>query len=171
MVQSTNFNVDQYVKMNGWGVDADPKNRPYWPIHKTQTDTGAHWIKPEKQKIDREILKSNEMPRITAVFGTSVAPRGLSGMIRRLAFRYSENQYRHWLPLLLADRIDMIEGLLDDLMHGHVPNIFKEMGFGASKKYDKKLYYKRVAATAAAVAVPALILYFLLREEKARIED
>lgn len=166
MEQSTNLSVDHYVKMNGWAVDADPKNRPYWPIHRTQTDTGAHWIRPEKQKIDQEILKSNEIPRITAVFGTSVAPRGLSGVIRRLAYRYSENQYRHWWSLLLADRIDMIEGLLEDLMHGHVPNIFKEMGFGASKKYDKKLYYKRVVTTAAAVAVPALIIYFILRDNK-----
>jgi len=91
-------------------------------------------------------------------------------MIRRLAYRYSENQYRHWLPLLLADRIDMIEGILEDFMHGHVPNIFQEMGFGASKKYDKKLYYKRVAATAAAVAVPAVILYFLLREKRAEVD-
>lgn len=60
----------------------------------------------------------------------------------------------------------MIEGLLDDLMHGYIPNIFKEMGFGATYRYDKKLYYKRVAVTAAAVAVPALILYFLLRKEE-----
>ena len=158
--------VDQYLKMKGWGVDADPKNRPYWPIHKTQDNTGAHWIKPEKQKIDCEILKSNEMPRITAVFGTSVTPRGISGVIRRMAYRYSENQYRHWLPLLLADRIDMIEGLIEDLVSGHVQNIFKEMGFSATYRYNKKLYYQRVAKTAAFVAVPTLILYLLLRKEE-----
>jgi hypothetical protein len=158
--------VDQYIKIKGWGVDADPKTRPYYPVHKTQTETGAHWVKPEKQKIDMEILKSNEVGRMTAVFGTSVAPSGLSGIIRRFAFKFAENEYMHWLPLLLADRVNVVEGLIDDLLKGHIPNIFAEMGFGATYKYDRKLYYKRVAKTVAAVAVPTLIIYFLLKNDE-----
>ena len=44
------------------------------------------------------------------------------------AFKQSENDMRHWLMLLLADRVNVVEGLIDDLAHGHVPNLFKEMG-------------------------------------------
>ena len=44
-------------------------------------------------------------------------------MIRRIAFRYSESSYGHWLPLMLADRVSVVEGVLGDLKHGHVPNV------------------------------------------------
>ena len=36
-------------------------------------------------------------------------------MIRRFAFKYSESSYGHWLPLMLADRVNKVEGVLDDL--------------------------------------------------------
>jgi hypothetical protein len=42
-------------------------------------------------------------------------------MLRRFAFKYSESSYGHWLPLMLADRVGVVEGVLDDLSHGHVP--------------------------------------------------
>jgi hypothetical protein len=49
-------------------------------------------------------------------------------MIRRLAFKYSESSYGHWLPLMLADRVNVVEGVLDDLAHGHVPNLSTSSG-------------------------------------------
>ena len=52
---------------------------------------------------DAEVLHSNERPNISAAFGTSTPPSGLSGALRRFAFRYSESSYAHWLPLMLAD--------------------------------------------------------------------
>lgn len=162
MDQSTS---EHYKNIKGWAIDADPRSRPYFPIHKMQANTGAHWITPEKQAVDMEILKSSELPRLTAVFGTSIAPKGLSGIIRRFAFRYSESEYLHWIPLLLADRINVVEGLISDLLHGHIPNIFSEMGMGADWKYDRQNYYKRATKTVAAVVVPALIVYFLFRDK------
>ena len=51
-----------------------------------------------------------ERPDVTAVFGTSTPPAGLSGMLRRVAFNYSESSYLLWLPLMLADRIGIVEG-------------------------------------------------------------
>jgi hypothetical protein len=84
------------------------------------------------------VLHSNERHNIPAVFGTSVPPSGLSGMIRKIAFRYSEGSFAHWLPLLLADRVNVIEGFLSDLAHGHFPNIAAEKGWGARWKYDRK---------------------------------
>ena len=50
------------------------------------------------------------MPRIPPVFGTSTPPRGLSGAIRKYAYReYSEGRAAHWLLLMLADRVDAVE--------------------------------------------------------------
>jgi hypothetical protein len=43
-----------------------------------------------------------------------VPPSGLSGWIRRRAFRRSESDLRHWMLLLMADRVNVVEGLLDD---------------------------------------------------------
>ena len=73
-----------------------------------------------------EVLHSNERPDLTSVFGTSTPPSGPSGSLRRLAFRYSESSYGHWLPLVLADRVSVVEGVVGDLKHGHVPNILAE---------------------------------------------
>ncbi|WP_230471207.1 hypothetical protein [Hymenobacter jejuensis] len=125
----------------GWGIDADPKNDPTYPM-KQRTDaeqTGYSWERPTLQQPDVEILKSLERPNLTAVFGTSTPPSGLSGMLRRHAYaNYSENDNRHWFTLVLADKINVVECVLDDLASGHVPNIFKEKGYKASWQHDRK---------------------------------
>ena len=125
--------------VKGWGVDADPTNEPTHPMRsRTEVDhAGYSWDRPPQQPIDVEILHSIERPNVTAVFGTSTPPAGVSGMIRRAAFQYSENSYGHWLPLMLADRIGVVEGVVDDLAHGHVPNIPGELGMREEWRHDK----------------------------------
>src|SRR3982751_4213672 len=101
-----------YKHINGWGIDADEKNNPTYPMKKFTGDDykRIEYQKPVTQNINNiEILHSNERPGLTAVFGTSMPPRGLSGVIRRFAFKYSEGSWGHWLPLILADRINEIE--------------------------------------------------------------
>jgi hypothetical protein len=143
-----------YSHIKGWGIDADPKNDPTYPMkQRTNAEqTGYSWERPTQQPVDLEVLHSIERPNLTAVFGTSTPPSGLSGMIRRFAFRYSENQYSHWLPLLLADRVNVVEGVLDDLRHGHIPNIFAEKGYKAEWKHDKAGLLTKFAVAAALVA-------------------
>jgi hypothetical protein len=119
---------------------------------------GYTWDRPTQQPIDIEVLHSNERPNVTAVFGTSTPPSGLSGMIRRFAFRYSENSYLHWLPLLLADRVNVVEGVLDDFKHGHVPNIFAEKGYKAEWKHDKAGLIAKFAVVAAVTAGVVILL-------------
>lgn len=59
--------------------------------HRTDEEhKGYNWNRPPQQPINVEELHSNERPNVTAVFGTSVPPSGLSGMIRRIAFKYGE---------------------------------------------------------------------------------
>lgn len=128
------------AQVKGWGIDADPKNDPAYPM-KTRTEVdhaGYTWERPPQQPLTVEILHSNERPNVSAVFGTSTPPTGLSGMFRRFAFKYSEGSYGHWLPLMLADRIGVVEGILGDLAHGHVPNIPGELGIKAEWKHNRK---------------------------------
>jgi hypothetical protein len=116
---------------------------------------------PQLRKV--EILHSNERPGLTPVFGTSTPPRGLSGMMRRAAFKFSENDLRHWLILLAADRVNVGEGLIEDLAHGHVPNIFREMGGPAEFKYNRAGAIRKVVV---ATAVTALAIHMMRRKRR-----
>lgn len=100
----------------GWGADLDPASRPAVPMdHSPPRLEGVHWGEPPPQQpVTVEVLHSIERPGITPVFGTSRPPRGLSGVMRRIAFRRAENDLRHWMLLLAADRVDVVEGLFED---------------------------------------------------------
>ena len=86
-----------------------------------------------------------------AVFGTTYPPSGLSGQIRRHAFKYSEGQYMHWMLLILADRVNVIEGLFSDLRKGILPNIPKEKGWKAEWKYNRAEFSTKVITTTAVI--------------------
>lgn len=153
--------AEDFAHIPGWGIDADPKNEPTYPNrHRTgEEHDGRSWVRPTQQVLDREVLHSTERPNYTAVVGNSVPPSGLSGMIRRFAFKYSENEYLHWLPLIAADKINVVEGIIDDLAHGKMPNIWAEKGYNAEWKHDKKGLIVKLATTA---AVAAGLVYWLL---------
>jgi hypothetical protein len=93
-------------------VDANPRNDPTYPMRDRSQDDGPGmtWRRPPLQSAEIEILTSIEHNRLPAVLGTSIPPSGLSGVIRRAAFKYSESQWAHWLLLMLADRINVVEG-------------------------------------------------------------
>ena len=92
------------------------------------------------------------------LFGTPQPPSGVSGMLRRAAFKYSESDLRHWMILLFADWVNMVKGLGSDLMRGHVPNIFAEMGGKAAFKYNREAAMQK-AVVVSAVAVLGLLLW------------
>ncbi|MDQ3205566.1 MAG: hypothetical protein M3Q40_03465 [Pseudomonadota bacterium] len=107
---------DKHAHIKGWGVDLDRSNRPAVPMERTPPRLeGVHWDEPEQQPQRIEVLHSLEKPGITPVFGTSMPPSGISGRMRRKAFERTENDIRHWLMLMAADRVDVMEGRLDDL--------------------------------------------------------
>ena len=154
--------------IKGWGIDADRKNDPTYPMKKRTDEEilGYTWERPPQQSVNIEILKSVERPNIPAVFGTSVPPSGLSGMIRRAAFKKSESSYGRWLPLVLADRIGVFEGMLDDISHGIFPNTFAERGWNAEWKYNRKNFVLKSAATVAVTAGIAAVIIILSKRNR-----
>lgn len=158
-IRDTKNKVIDPSRVIGWGVDANPKNDPTYPMK--NRNNGEHlgytWERPTQQQTDVEILHSNERPNVSAAFGTSTPPTGVSGVIRREAFKYSENSYAHWLPLMLADRIGVVEGVIDDFSRGHVPNVFGEMGWKAEWEHNRGALVTKIligaALTTAAVAL------------------
>ena len=143
----------------GWGVDLRPEDRPAFPMERTPPrGVHVHWTQAEQQPESVEILTSTERPGITPVFGTTVPPSGLSGVLRRYAFGFSENDVRRWMILLMADRINMVEGLLQDLARGHVPNVPGEMGLRAELKHNPQGAARKAAALVAVVGVGCWLL-------------
>lgn len=136
----------------GWGADLDPAARPAYPKERTPPRfISPHWQDLEHQRTTVRVFHSTERPGLTPVFGTAQPPSGLSGTLRGAAFRYSENDMRHWLMLLFADRVNVVEGLLDDLAHGHLPNIFAEMGGVAEWRYNRTGFLRKALVAAAVV--------------------
>lgn len=151
---------DDYSHINGWGIDADPLDVPNYPMkRRTENDNkGMVWERPAQQPQLVEILHSNERPTVSAVFGTPNPPTGLSGKIRRWSFGFSESHVMHWIGLLMADRVQIMEGIADDLKRGHVPNLFEEHGGKAELKHNAAGFAGKVICTVAIVgAVVALL--------------
>jgi hypothetical protein len=143
--------------IQGWGADLDPAARPAYPKERTPPRfVDVHWQEPEQQPRTVKVFHSTERPGLTPVFGTAVPPSGLSGMLRSGAYRYSENDLRHWLMLLFADRVNVVEGIIDDLARGHVPDLFTEMGGPAEWRHNRKGFVRKAFI---AGAIVGLLLY------------
>ena len=95
---------------HGWGADRKPEDRPGVPREADPPHAmqGAHWTVPERQTTDRGSPVSITR-KLTPVYSSANPPRGLSGMLRRAAYRYPEYKTKRWALLMLADRIDVIE--------------------------------------------------------------
>jgi hypothetical protein len=140
--------------IEGWGADLDRRDRPADPMERQPPRLEAQTLEPPVQQAqDSRVFHSIERPGLTPVFGTTVPPSGVSGAMRRVAFRYSENDLRHWLLLLLADRVNMVEGLASDLAHGHVPNIYREMGGRAELRHNPRGAVKKAVVLAAVAGI------------------
>jgi hypothetical protein len=149
--------------VNGWNVDADTSNDPTWPMRDRAGDdsAGLDWARPPLQAVDVEILQSVEHERQPAVVGTAVPPSGVSGSLRRAAFRYSESQWGHWLLLMMADRANAIEGVIGDLARGRAPNPLAEMGLVSRERAPRA-----AAMTLAASLLAAGLAVWVIRRRR-----
>ncbi|MGC5172253.1 hypothetical protein ACPW96_16540 [Micromonospora sp. DT81.3] len=97
------------ARIPGWGADLDHADRPAYPQERTDLVSGAHWDFPERQPETNDRERSIEHKFLTPVYGTAQPLKGVSGVIRRLAYdRFSEGQTAHWLLLIVGDRVEAI---------------------------------------------------------------
>src|SRR5688572_17882806 len=82
--------IDLSATIPGWGSDLDLARRPGVPRDKAP-GIGAESLYPdvEPQQPPHTIHKSTEHARLTPVFGTACPPKGLSGLLRDVAYRFS----------------------------------------------------------------------------------
>ena len=112
------------------------------------------------------MLTSIEYPRRPAVFGSTAPPSGLSGRVRRLAFRFSESRWSHWLLLMLADRINVAEGVLGDLGRGRLPDLVEE--FGLKARWKSAVPSSRAAAAVLVGGGLLVSAYLIARRRDSR---
>lgn len=99
------------------GIDQEYERRPGVPMEaEPRIDSGAHWRTPERQRERRLHLRRKGLRRLTPVYGTAQPPRGVSGIMRRIAYRIPDHMAQHWMMLLAADRVDVMEGRLGEAL-------------------------------------------------------
>lgn len=159
-------------RIPGWGADLDKDDRPSVPKLKF-LDTGAHWDFPERQPEKWPRERSVEHRFLTPVFGTAQPPSGLSGALRKLAYKkFSEGRAAHWMILLYADRVDAAEHHLRSFLTVRPDNPITETGvksefthhgitsrFGRNRADVKHLWLDPLI-----VAGPWLLGIYLLRK-------
>ncbi len=134
------------ARIPGWGADLNKADRPSVPKLKS-LETGAHWDFPERQPEKWPRERSIEHRFLTPVFGTAQPPSGLSGAIRKFAYKFSEGRAAHWLILLYADRVDAAEHHLRSLLSLRPDNPITETGIKAEfshKGIESRFGRKRV---------------------------
>lgn len=160
LTTSERESIDLKERIQGWGADLDPNVRPGVPRDKAPmigVDMLYTSIEPQIPKV--KIHQSTEHQRMTPVFGTAAPPQFVSGFIRDYAYTLSEGRISHWLLLLAADRINVVEDFFKDLSRGHVPNLWKEMGLSTELKYNRKSFQKKAAVVGiGAIALGALMI-------------
>lgn len=77
----------------GWGVDRRPESRPGHPLE-------------QERHVGFDTVQG--MPPYT----TTIPLGGLSGLIRRAAYKLPDWKPRRWLMLMMADRVDALEAKL-----------------------------------------------------------
>ena len=118
------------ARIPGWGVDLDPADRPSVPRERFDPDaSGAHWEFPDRQPENRPRERSVEHLQLTPVFGTSCPPKGVSGAMRKYAYRrFSEGRAAHWVILVAADRVDSFGSHLRSFLTLRPDNPITETG-------------------------------------------
>lgn len=99
----------QNPEIEGRGVDADPRQRPGIPMEEEPQPRAGSQVPIEPQQSDVRVFRHGGSQKMPPVFGTAVPPKGLSGLMRKWAYSYPDHWARHWMVLLVADRVDVWE--------------------------------------------------------------
>lgn len=86
------MDVDQ-MPIPGWGVDRKVEDRPGVPLE-------------QEHHVNHDTMQGQ--PPYTE----TIPLKGLSGVLRRLAYQWPDWKPRRWMTLMLADRVDALESKL-----------------------------------------------------------
>jgi hypothetical protein len=91
-----------------WGVDRDPARRPGVPMMRADPRPFPNARFPPERQPGEPASPRHGRPnkQLPPVFGTALPLRGLSGLVRKRAYRYADHFPRHWLLMMLGDRVD-----------------------------------------------------------------
>jgi hypothetical protein len=81
------------IPIPGWGIDRNPARRPGHPLE-------------QERHVGHDTVQG------AAPYTDTVPLKGLSGLIRRAAYRLPDWKPRRWMLLTLADRVDALEARL-----------------------------------------------------------
>lgn len=155
-----------FREVRGWGVDLH--ERPMFPKELPSTVTTVRGDVEDWQVPKVKIHQSNEQPNLTPVFGTACPPSGLSGLLRDYAYQYGEATNRHWMTLIIADRVNMVEKMIVDALRGHPDRYVKEKAWSAYWKYGERsdrVKYVTLGALALGAIALAVVAKNALAEE------
>lgn len=95
----------------GYGVDADPSQRPGVPQIQKPLRPLPHtqYPPPEQQSDVKQLMHGRPNKTYPPVWGTAQPPQGVAGMIRKVAYSWPDHYPKHWVALLAADRVDVLE--------------------------------------------------------------
>lgn len=89
-----------------WGVDADPARRPGVPMMR-EPRPFPHARAPEPMQGDSSVPRHGRPNKsMPPVFSTAMPLHGLSGVVRRAAYRLPDHKPGHWLLMLAGDRVE-----------------------------------------------------------------
>ncbi|RKH52135.1 hypothetical protein D7X55_15540 [Corallococcus sp. AB049A] len=91
-----------------WGIDLDPARRPGVPMtgHEPRPMPHARFPPERQQGTSASPMHGRPNKPMPPVFGTATPLHGVSGLIRRAAYRKPDHDPSHWLLKMFADRVD-----------------------------------------------------------------
>jgi hypothetical protein len=84
---------DGNLPIPGWGIDRRIEDRPGYPLE-------------QERHVAHDTLSG--LPP----YNVTIPLHGLSGVLKRLAYRYPDWKSRRWMLLMLSDRVDKLESKL-----------------------------------------------------------
>jgi hypothetical protein len=96
-------------RIAGHGADADPARRPGIPEYRAPHPEPHAQVPTSQQSEVKQLSHQRRHKSYPPVWGTAQPPRGVSGALRKYAYRFPDHWTRHWTVLMLADRVDVWE--------------------------------------------------------------
>src|SRR5688500_5315207 len=95
----------------GHGIDAERSARPGVPLYQEPPSPkpGAQYPPPRQESEVKQFMHGRPGKDYPPVWGTAQPPKGVAGVVRAVAYKYPDHVARHWLLLMVADRVDVWE--------------------------------------------------------------